>query len=229
MTAGFDPGRVTTVTFDSYSTLVDVGTTIGALADHVAEPVVVGRQWRVRSLMYTLIANHLDAYQPFYEMNRDALKYALADNGEDLSRETREELLATYHDLDSFPDVRPGIERLVDGDYDCYVISNGDPEMLESMVEGADIADLLSDTISADEIETYKPAAELYHHAAERTGTPIEEVVHVTAGFFDTWGAMHAGMQGVWLNRHDRPADPFGPDPDLVAPDIEAFASDLGV
>ncbi|MXR51765.1 haloacid dehalogenase type II [Halovenus sp. WSH3] len=226
---GFDADRVSTVTFDSYSTLVDVDAAETALAERVPDPEPVSRLWRSRSLAYTFIANQVDAYQPFYEMNRDALQYALDAYGVDITTEERDEILAVYHELDVFDDVREGISRLVEGGYDCYVISNGNPEMLASMVDHADIGDLLTDTISADEVETFKPAAEIYRHGAARTGTPIEEVAHVTAGFFDVVGAEHAGMQGVWLNRKSRPWEPFAGDPSLVVDSIHDVAEELGV
>jgi len=108
------------------------------------------------------------------------------------------------------------MNKLYDAGYDLYVVSNGNPEMLDSMVEFAGIGGLLEDTVSADEIQTFKPAAELYRHAAERTGTEIEEIAHVTAGYFDVYGAMHAGMQGVWVNRDDGPWDAFAGEPDFT-------------
>jgi len=216
----FDPDRVSTVTFDSYSTLVDVDAAEMALAERVADPQPVSKLWRARSLEYTFVANAIDAYQPFYEMNRDALQYALDVYGADITTEERDEILAVYHELDVFDDVRDGIERLRDGGYDCYVVSNGNPEMLESMVAHADIGDLLEDTISADEVRTFKPAAEIYRHAAARTGTPIDEIVHVTAGWFDVMGAKHAGMQAAWVDRKPMPWETFGHDPDLI---IETF------
>ena len=225
----FDPDRVSTLTFDSYSTLVDVESVERALADHVENPRPVSRLWRARSLEYTFVANHTDSYQPFYSMNRDALSHALAAHDVDITEDEREEILETYHDLDVFDDVREGIERLRDGGYPCYVVSNGNPEMLASMVEGADIGDLIEDTVSADEISTFKPAAEIYRHAAGRTGTPIEEIAHVSAGWFDVQGAMSAGMQGVWANRKDSPWEPFDGEPDLVIDDFYNLAEALGV
>jgi 2-haloacid dehalogenase len=221
--------RVQTVTFDSYSTLVDVDAAEQALADRVPDPEPVARLWRSRSLAYTFIANHIDAYQPFYEMNRDALQYALDAYGVDISTAERDEILAVYHELDVFDDVREGVNRLVDGGYDCYVISNGNPEMLASMVEHAEIDDLLEDTISADEVETFKPAAEIYRHGAARTGTPIQQVAHVSAGYFDVLGAQHAGMQGAWLNRKGRPWEQFAGDPALTVDSIHDVADALGV
>ena len=225
----FDPDRVSTITFDSYSTIVDVDAVEAALAAHVDDPEPVSRLWRARSLEYTFVANHTDAYQPFYAMNRDALEHALAAHGVDLTEDEREAILETYHDLDVFGDVRRGIERLREGGYDCYVVSNGNPAMLDSMVEGAAIGDLLENTISADEIETFKPDPEIYRHAAGRTGTPIDGIAHVSAGWFDVQGAMHAGMQGVWADRKGSPWDPFDGEPDYTIETFHDLADELGV
>jgi 2-haloacid dehalogenase len=224
-----DPGRVSTVTFDSYSTLVDVDAAERALADRVPDPEPVSRLWRSRSLSYTFVANHVDAYRPFYELNRAALQYALDAHGlDDVSAEERDEILAVYHELDVFDDVRDAVQRLRAAGYDCYVVSNGDPEMLESMVDHADIGDLVEDTVSADEVQTFKPAAELYRHAAARTGTPVDEIAHATAAWFDVLGAQHAGMQGVRVDRKGDPWEPFaGVDPDLTVETLHGLADEL--
>ncbi|RQH00849.1 haloacid dehalogenase type II [Natrarchaeobius oligotrophus] len=223
----FDPERVRTVTFDSYGTLVDVDAAERALADAVDDPVSVSRLWRTRSLEYTFVANQINAYQPFYEVNRDALEYALAAHDADLSAETRDEILAVYHELDVFDDVRDGLAELRDAGYECYVVSNGDPEMLASMVDHAGIEGAIEGTISAHEVRTFKPDAELYRHAAARTGTPIDEIAHVAAGWFDVLGAIHAGMQGVWLDRAGSPWEPFGAEPDLEIASIRELVDAL--
>ncbi|TYL39825.1 haloacid dehalogenase type II [Natronococcus pandeyae] len=224
-----DPDAVSTVTFDSYSTLVDVDAVESALEHHTSldDPAPVSRTWRERSMQYTLVANHLEAYETFYEINREALTYALAAHDVECSDDEREEILEAYHDLEVFDDVRESIERLRSAGYDCYVLSNGNPEMLESMVESADIGDLLEETISAHELETFKPAPELYRHAAGRTGTPIDEIVHVSALWFDVQGAVHAGMNGAWLDRKGDPEEPFGPEPDAVVAGLDELADTL--
>lgn len=224
----FDSDRVECVTFDSYSTLVDVESTVGALEEVVDDPAAVAREWRARSLQYTMVANHLGEYRPFYDLNRLALEYALARRGADTSREEREEILAVYHDLEVFPDVRDGVARLREAGYETLVLSNGNPEMLATMVDGADLGDLLTDTVSADEIETYKPSPALYEHAAKRAGVPVSRVTHVSAAQFDVQGARAAGMQGVWLDRKSLPADPFGAGPDLTIESIHDLCDALG-
>ena len=84
------------------------------------------------------------------------------------------------------------------------------------MVEHAGISDVIEATISAQEVRTFKPDATLYRHAAARTGTPIAEIAHVTALWVDVMGAMHAGMQGVWVDRNGMPWEPFDGEPDLT-------------
>jgi len=92
----------------------------------------------------------------------------------------------------------------------------GTPEMLENMLHSAEIEEYVEDAISVDEIETFKPEPAVYQHGAARTGTPIENVVHVAGPTFDIRGAMAAGMQGVWIDRTGEPWDPWFPEPDAA-------------
>jgi 2-haloacid dehalogenase len=225
----FSPDAVETITVDSYGTLVDPSSVETALAEHVEAVEPVSDLWRSRSLLYTMVANHTDAYRPFYDVNRDALRYALEGYGVDLSAEAVKDVLSTYHDLEPFDDVREGLDSLTDAGYEVYVLSNGNPEMLESMVEAAAIEDAVADLISAHEIRTFKPDVEIYRHAAARTGTPIGAIAHVAGPTFDVQGAMHAGMQGVWLDRGTGPWDPSVAEPDLVVETFANLATILGV
>ena len=218
---------IQTITFDSYSTLVDVEAVEAALADRVDDPEPVSQHWRSRSLLYTVVMNELDQYDSFYALNRAALEHALASHGRDLPKAEREEILAAYHELAVFDDVQEGLARLNDAGYDPYVVSNGTPEMLESMIAHAGIGGLIADAISADEIETYKPNVELYRHAAARTGTPIEAIAHVSALFYDVLGASRAGMTGVWIDRGKTPWDAFAGAPDVTVQSIHEVADRL--
>jgi len=220
---------IRTVTFDSYSTLVDVEAVETALADRVDEPEPVSQHWRSRSLLYTVVTNEIDSYDSFYALNRAALEHALASHGIEMPAAEREEILAAYHELTVFDDVRAGLERLTGAGYETYVVSNGTPEMLASMVEHAGIDDLVADTISADEIATFKPSPALYRHAAARTGTPIDAIAHVSALFYDVLGASNAGMTAVWLDRGTTPWDEIAGAPDVTVDSIHDVADRLGV
>jgi 2-haloacid dehalogenase len=223
----FDTQRVTDLTFDSYGTLVDVETATEALAEYTDRTEDISTLWRNRSLQFAMVANFTDTYQPFYEMNRDALQYALEAYDVDVSTEQRDEILSVYHELEVFEDIRGSMERLAEAGYGLYVLSNGDPDMLSSLVEHAEIEDLVADTISADEIKTFKPHVDLYRHAASRIGTPTEGLAHVAAGWWDVPGARHAGMQGVWADRKDSPWPHYLEEPGLTIDTFHDLADAL--
>lgn len=209
-----DPSSVETVTFDSFSTLVDVDSTAKAVDEYVEQPVEFAREWHTRAANYGMVANHIDAYATYYDLHRDALAYLFAERNIEVSPDELDEITDSYHELAAFDDVSEGCDRLAAMGYDLGVISNGDPPLLESLVRVTGLGEILSATVSADEIERHKPAQELYEHAASRLDVAPSGVVHVSNGYVDVQGAIHAGMQGIWLNRYGLPPDPFGPDPD---------------
>lgn len=212
--------RITTVTFDSFSTLVDVDSTASAIAEYVDDPIPFAREWHDRAAAYGMIANYLDAYDTYFNLHCDALDYLLTQRGVSLSNSELEEITEIYYEMEPFDDVYDGITQLRDAGYTVGVISNGDPKMLDALGRVTGLADVLSVMVSADEIQLHKPAQDLYEHAASRLDTVVEEVVHVSYGYVDVQGAMHAGMAGVWINRVDAPPDPFGPDPDATIESI---------
>lgn len=224
----FDPDSVETILFDSYGTIVDVTQVADPLAAYVDQPEYVSKLWRNRSLGYVMVANHIGEYHPFYELIGAALDYALDTAGADVDDAEREELLATYHELDAFDDVVDGMERLRNAGYDLYVLSNGNPEMLESMVEHTGIGDVLEDAISAEAVERFKPAEEPYGYAADSIDTATENVAFVSAGWWDVPGALNAGMQGVWINRQQTLWGPYDTQPDLTITTFHELADELG-
>lgn len=223
----FDSTQVDVVTFDSFSTVVDVDSTATAVEGYVEDPVAFAREWHSRAATYGMVANHLDAYETYYDLHRDALEYLLAREGRSPPDDELDGIVSVYYEMDPFDDVREGMERLRETGYDLGIVSNGNPEMLDSMVQVAGIGDLLAETISADEIERHKPARELYHHAADRLDVDPADIAHVSNGYVDVQGAVTAGMQGVWLDRQNNPPDPFGPDPDLAVGSMDALCDRL--
>ena len=224
-----DTDRIETVTFDSFTTLVDVlSSTHRALSRYVDNPDPIGTIWRERAVEYRMVSNYVDEYERYDRTTREALEYALAKHDVSLDDDEIDDVASVFEELDVFDDVREGMLRLSDAGYDLYVASNGHPELLEAMVSRADVADLLEDTVSADEIQTYKPAESFYAHVADRVDTPIDRVCHVATPWYDIYGAMAAGMQGVWVNRKDDPWEAFDGDPDFVADDLHEVADALG-
>lgn len=225
---GFDAGNVETVLIDSYSTLVDEVSTREALETYTDAPEAVARIWYERSSIYGIAGTLLGEFETTKKRNEVALDYALHTAGVDIPESERDSILETV-DYDVFDDVRGGIERLTDGGYEVYVLSNGDPDMLADLVEYADIEDLVSGTISAAEVGVYKPDPRLYRYAAQRVDTPVTGIAHVTASWYDIQGAISTGMQGVWIRRSGKEWENLLKDPDLRVGSFHAFADELGL
>ncbi|MFC6838026.1 haloacid dehalogenase type II [Halomarina ordinaria] len=230
-----DSEQVTTVTVDSYSTLVDIDSQEPVLAEYVddiEDAASVSQLWRSQYLQYSMIANDIDAYRPFWELIGQGLRYALEAHGHDVPEDVRDDIRRVVYEerLAVFDDVGDGIRRITDAGYEVYVLSNGTPEMLAHLLAAADLEDVVTDAVSADEVETYKPDPGLYRHAADRTDTPIEELLHASGGTMrDVWGAKHAGMQTAWVSRPDQhlPTETLGPAPDVVVEDFHDLADRL--
>lgn len=223
-----DPDTIRTITVDSYTTLVDVDSQQPVLASHVEgidDPASVSDTWRSRAIQYTMIANDIEAYRPFSDLLDLALEYALESHGYTVDASLRTSIRRTVYEerLAVFEDVRPGLERLDEEGYPIYIVSNGDPTMLDHLIDAAGLTGIVTDAISADEVETYKPDSTIYRHAADRTATPVDRILHVSGGSMrDVWGAKHAGMRTAWLNRPDKsfPAESLGSHPDW---EVESF------
>lgn len=224
----FHPDRVETVTVDSYGTLVDPSAAERAVAEYIDDPDPLLSHWRSRYLSYVMIANELDDYRPFDELIAAGLEHALDTYSIETTEDKREEILSVYDELDPFDDVRSGLAAVAE-EYDVYVLSMGTPEMLDAMIGYADLDDVIEDAISVHEIRTFKPAAEVYQHAAGRTGTPIDRIAHAAGPTFDVRGAMAAGMQGVWVDRTSEPWDPWFPDPNLTIETFDELADALEI
>jgi len=166
------PDAIDAVFFDSYGTLLDTESAARALDGVVEDPAAVAERWRDNALFYSVVANDLDQYGTYFELHLEGLRDALASEGVELPEDRLRELNAVYHDLDPFEDVERGFERLAAAGYRPSVCSNGNPAMLDSLVESANIGDSVAELVSAHDIRTFKPSTELYEHAASRIDTP---------------------------------------------------------
>lgn len=162
----------------------------------------------------------MDEYQPFWQVTRDALDFTLARYDLDPDNETRLRIMAGYEKLTPFPGAVDTLKHLQEAGHTVAVLSNGNPAMLETLADDAGLSSHLDAILSADEVETFKPAAIVYENAAVCLETPIEDCWLVSASPWDIAGAGSAGMQTAWINRIRDPHERIGPGIDVVVPDI---------
>jgi 2-haloacid dehalogenase len=211
--------------FDVFGTLVDWRTAVTSALERTiapADPGAFADEWRGCWLALTgeVLKRQRDwrSFDGLGEVSLDAL---LADHETDVEPEERAELLAAWRRLDPWPDVREGLEAL-HADRITAALSNGNMSLLVALARHGSLRfDCL---LSAELVETYKPAREVYELAPRLLGLAPDEVMLVAAHPFDLQGARRAGLRSAFV---DRPLE-YGPgSPPREDPDADFSVSDL--
>ena len=216
--------------FDMYGTLCDTSSVTAALGQHldVAAGFVadVDALWRRTQLRYAQQVALMDDYRPFSAVTERALDYALEFYDLDPTEAARAEVIAAYDDLDPFPDAADALAELGE-DRTVVVLSNGNPEMLETLAENAGLAAHLDDVVSAHEVRTFKPDPAVYRNVADRLDRSLGDCRLVSSNPWDVAGAASAGMATAWVNRAREPPETVGGDADLTVESLSALAEAL--
>jgi 2-haloacid dehalogenase len=95
------------------------------------------------------------------------------------------------------------------------ILSNGNPKMLNAVVESAGLQGIFTHIISVDEVKTYKPAPAVYELVVKKTSVDKGNIGFVSVNFWDGAGAKAFGLRTHWINRTGVPADEL-----TIAPDV---------
>ena len=215
--------------FDMYGTLVDPIRIWKRVEEYVPDEDALGiaEIWRQKQLEYSFRLTAMGQYEDFQKLTRKALDYALMAAGRQLDAEQKDTLIEQYNDLERFPDVQPGLERLKKAGHQMVIFSNGSPSMLEPLMEAAGLRAYFDEYISVDEVRAFKPSPKAYHRVAERLGRPIDEIRLVSSNPFDDIGAEAAGMRAAWVDRSGGLFDTLRSAPDVVVGTLTELADAL--
>jgi 2-haloacid dehalogenase len=123
--------------------------------------------------------------------------------------------------LRPFPEVPAALDRLRTR-YRLVVLSNGDPDMLESAKQYHGVA--FERVISVAAANSFKPHVATYTKAAEISGVRMDQVLFIANHAFDCIGAKAAGMRTAFIDRRQRPFGVTPHQPDLLVPSMSALA-----
>jgi 2-haloacid dehalogenase len=215
--------------FDIYGTLVDplemnehLRPFAGEKADRFSE------LWRHKQIEYTFRRGLMREYEDFGVCTRQALVFAARALEVELSEEDQEKLIREYQNLRPFPDVVPGIRALKREGRLLVAFSNGVEAAVQTLLDRAGVLSYLDGVYSVDDLKTFKPDPEVYRYLALRLQRSRYKTWLVSSNPFDVIGAKNAGLRAAWIKRKpDAQFDPWGIEPDLVAPDLEALAEKL--
>ena len=216
--------------FDMYGTLCDTSSVTETMGEEldITDKLVeaVDELWRQKQLQYATEVALMESYETFWSVTERALEYALAFYDLDADEAARDRIVGSYEHLDPYPDAVDALERLGES-HAVAVLSNGNPEMLETLASNADLAPHLDDVLSADEVRTFKPAPAVYENAADRLDRDLAACTLVSSNAWDVAGASSAGMGTAWVNRAREPMETVGGSPDRTVQSLAALADEL--
>jgi 2-haloacid dehalogenase len=188
--------------FDAYGTLFDVFS-VGALCEQMfpGHGTPVAQLWRAKQLQYSLLRSLMGRHRNFWQLTEDGLVYACKSLGLELTPERQQRLMNAYLSLDTFPDVKPGLEALKQQGVRLAILSNGEPNMLRAAAQHAGIVALLDEIISVEEVGTFKPSPLVYNLASARMSVPASDIGFVSSNSWDIAGAGSAGLTTFWVQR----------------------------
>lgn len=214
---------VKALVFDAYGTLFSLQS-LSELCEQLypGKGAALSASWRTKQLEYTWLLSLMRQYQDFWAVTRMALRYSCAGLGLSSSEASEERLMQAYLTLPTFPEVRPALERLA-RQYTLAVLSNGSPDMLDTVVRVGNLDPYFSHILSADEVGVYKPDPRVYALATRELGLEPAEIVFVSANGWDSAGAKLFGFRVAWCNRTGLPIETHAQEPDWVTGSLEGL------
>jgi 2-haloacid dehalogenase len=205
--------------FDQYGTVVDMQTGLTAIAAPFLEkkgwngnPNSFVTWWRRTHFENSMIDALLHrAHTPYREIGHRSVAFVMERAGIPHTIDDVRYLVSEIEKLKCFPEVPEALARLKTR-YRIVVLSNGDPDMLESARKHHGVP--FDKVISVAEANSFKPHVATYTKAAEIVGARMDQVLFVANHAFDCIGAKSAGMRSAFIDRRRRPfgATPYQPD-----------------
>ena len=215
--------------FDQYGTVVDmqggltkIATPFLAAKGWAGNPNSFVTWWRRTHFENSMIDALLHReHTPYREIGHRAVAFVMERAGIKHTQEDVRYLVGEIEKLRPFPEVPEALARLHTR-YKLVVLSNGDPDMLETAKQYHQVP--FDAVISVAEANSFKPHIATYTKAAEIMATPMDEILFVANHAFDCIGAKSAGMRTAFIDRRSRPFGETPHQPDILVPSMTALA-----
>jgi 2-haloacid dehalogenase len=182
-------------------------------------------EWRTRQFEYTWLRTMSGSYVDFWQVTKDALRYAAKKLRIEISRGQVSHLMDEYLNLKSWPDVAPALRLLKTEGIRMVVLSNFTSRMLNSCVMCSGLFDIFEGLLSTDQVKAFKPDPRAYGMGVKAFDLAREEILFVAHGGWDAAGAKMFGYPTYWVNRLNLPPEELGVMPDGTAADLKGLAN----
>jgi 2-haloacid dehalogenase len=214
------------IVFDLIGTLLDLQAMDTHFERFFGDPAV-RKEWFMQTLQLAMAATLTNAYEDFGVQADTGLEITARHYKVSLLGEEKNLILGTLLKLRPYREVTQSLQRLRDAGLRLATLTNSTARAAEAQLANAGLRDHFEQVISADEIQCFKPAPEVYHLAARRLGVEPGQVRLVAAHDWDVTGALRAGCAAGFVARPGQVMNPFGPQPDVRGADLSEVAEKI--
>jgi len=214
--------------FDAYGTLLDVASAVRRNADRIGDDWQdMAAAWRTKQLEYTWLRSLMGAYADFEQVTADALDFAMESFGLD-DGALRQDLLALYDRLDTYPEVPDMLRALRQGGIRTAILSNGTRRMIDAALDASGVGDLFDEVLTVEPIGIYKPDRRVYQLAVDGLGVEAPRILFFSSNAWDVSGASHFGFRVIWVNRFGQVSERLPAGPERTVKDLAGVPALLG-
>lgn len=146
--------------FDAHETLYDVHS-VSQLTEQEfpGQRDLITQVWRLTQLEYKWLCSQIQVYRSFWPISEESLIYTLKAIWLPTEKATVDRILDKYLHLDTYPDCLSALDALKG--LPLAILSNGNQEMLDKLVENTGLDTRLQSVINIDKICNFKPHPKL--------------------------------------------------------------------
>jgi 2-haloacid dehalogenase len=172
--------------------------------------------WFARLLRNAFALDAAGTYKSFGEVARGTLEALLAEFQCPADALEIDQTLSGFGDLPVHDDVAPAFQLLRDNGVRIFALTNGSADITCGLFQRARLAHWVERVISIGEVRRWKPAREVYLHAANIAGVTPGAMALVAAHAWDVHGASRAGLMTGWVSRLEKHFLPMMNPPDAT-------------
>jgi 2-haloacid dehalogenase len=181
--------------------------------------------WRTKLFFYMMYNSLIDdGFIPLDELSRRSTLALTGAMKIDLKPADADGILALLGELDVYPDVLPGVQKMRELGYQLVPHTQLSYRILKTALLDRFKWDRY---FTSETFGLYKPHRNIYLKAIASMGLDRSEVIYVTTNQFDVFGAKGMGFRTAWVGRWNEQLEPYGYAPDWHVKDFVELAKVL--
>ncbi len=190
------------IIFDAYGTLFDVNSAAEKSKNKIGDKwEAFANYWRTTQLEYTWLRSLMRRHKDFWQITEDSLDKSMKVFN--IDKDMKTELLNLYKKLSPFSEVKETLKNLKKKEMKLSILSNGTPELLNTLVVSNKFDTIFDDIFSIEEAGIYKPNSKVYDLPVNKYKIKPNEIIFLSANTWDVSGGGNYGYNSVWVNRNN--------------------------